>query len=235
MIENVLTYPAPADSRFSRKSFHRGFFSLLLTALLLLGALAPGAAISARADEVTSMKIYRGRYYDATPFQVSNMFPGDREENRYTIRISYKGDLTLHFQPEIRPGSEKLAEVLRCRIRIEDETVYEGLLRDAPLRMRYELSSQRKTVQTVAYDITVWMDTSAGNEYKNQKLLCDFYFRDIEGSLGNHLEISICNEQGAVLFSGKMADMTRSAVQTADDILAPGKIRNLTISFHLPE
>lgn len=61
------------------------------------------------------------------------------------------------------------------------------------------------------------------------------YFRDIEGSLGNHLEISICNEQGAVLFSGKMADMTRSAVQTADDILPPGKIRNLTISFHLPE
>lgn len=176
MIENVLTYPAPADSRFSRKSFHRGFFSLLLTALLLLGALAPGAAISARADEVTSMKIYRGRYYDATPFQVSNMFPGDREENRYTIRISYKGDLTLHFQPEIRPGSEKLAEVLRCRIRIEDETVYEGLLRDAPPRMRYELSSQQKTVQTVAYDITVWMDTSAGNEYKNQKLLCDFYW-----------------------------------------------------------
>lgn len=60
------------------------------------------------------------------------------------------------------------------------------------------------------------------------------YFDEIEGGLAEVLEVSV-RDGSKVLFSGKMADLTREKARAADDILKLNERRNLTVSFHFPE
>ena len=60
------------------------------------------------------------------------------------------------------------------------------------------------------------------------------YFQDIEGGLADVLEVAV-RDGNKILFSGKMADMTKDKVGAADDILKLNERRNLTVSFHFPE
>lgn len=60
------------------------------------------------------------------------------------------------------------------------------------------------------------------------------YFSDIEGGLAEVLEVSTRDGE-KVLFSGKMADLTKDKASAADNILGLNERRNLTISFHFPE
>lgn len=113
---------------------------------------------------------------DNTPFQVLNMFPGDRETKYYCVRVSYKDDVTLRFHADIRPGYEKLAEVLRCRIALPEngKVLYDGLMRDMPESLDHALKTDKSTTSEVYYEITVYLDTSVGNEYMNKDLIADF-------------------------------------------------------------
>ena len=64
------------------------------------------------------------------------------------------------------------------------------------------------------------------------------YFSNVEGALGDVLEISIYpkGEPENVLFSGVMSNMTRLKVRAAkDDALDIGEKMDLTIAFHYPE
>lgn len=60
------------------------------------------------------------------------------------------------------------------------------------------------------------------------------YFSDIEGGLADVLEVSI-RDGDKVLFSGKISDLTKDKVGTANDILHLRERRNLVVSFHFPE
>ncbi len=60
------------------------------------------------------------------------------------------------------------------------------------------------------------------------------YFSDIEGGLAEVLEVSV-RDGDRVLFSGKMAELTRDQVGAADDVLKLNERRELTVSFHFPE
>jgi len=60
------------------------------------------------------------------------------------------------------------------------------------------------------------------------------YFEDIEGGLADVLEVSVRDGE-KVLFSGKMADITKDKVGAADDILKLNERRNLTVTFHFPK
>lgn len=61
------------------------------------------------------------------------------------------------------------------------------------------------------------------------------YFQDVEGDLGDVLEITIRDAAGNALFTGTLAGMNRWSVKSADDILKLGETRNMTITFHFPE
>ena len=63
------------------------------------------------------------------------------------------------------------------------------------------------------------------------------YFSNVEGALGDVLEISIYpeGEPENVLFSGVMSRMTRLRVKAAEDALAVGEEKWFTIAFHYPE
>lgn len=60
------------------------------------------------------------------------------------------------------------------------------------------------------------------------------YFDNVEGGLANVLDVEI-RDGDTVLFGGKIADLTKEQVGTADDVLKLNERRNLTISFHYPE
>lgn len=144
-------------------------FALLLAVALLLG----GTALAAQ--EETSLSLYRRHASDSTPFQATNLFPGDTLTKSYYIDVSYTGSLTLHFHADIRDGYEKLAEVLRCKVALRGGAVlYDGLMRDMPQSLDCALPTTDEGSAMVVYDITAYLDTSVGNDYMSQPLYADF-------------------------------------------------------------
>lgn len=147
--------------------------------------MAASSIVEQKSSGDTVLKLYRNHAEDTVPFQVNNMFPGDQEEKTYCLEVSYKGTLTLHFHADIRAGYEKLAEVLKCRVSLENGTIlYDGLMRDMPESIPYLLPQQNQAAAVdVLYDVTVYLDTSVGNEYMEKELIADFrWWVQVDGS-----------------------------------------------------
>lgn len=113
---------------------------------------------------------------DNTPFQAANLFPGDRMTKYYCVKVCYKDDIIVRYHADIRPGYEKLSEVLKVKIRLidEDRTLYDGLMRDMPAALECALSTDTSTQSELHYGITAYLDTSVGNEYMDKSLIADF-------------------------------------------------------------
>jgi len=134
-----------------------------------------------------TLTIYKNHPEESSPFHADNMFPGDKESKTYLLAVSYRGTVTVHFQAEVREGYEKLAEVMNCRVVLKNtgETLYDGLMRDMPEIMTYELISQRAVTDELEYGIIVYLDTSVGNEYMNKELVADFRWWAVEDKMPN--------------------------------------------------
>lgn len=113
---------------------------------------------------------------DNTAFRVTNMFPGDSETKYYCVRVAHKGDVVLRYHADIQPGYEKLAEVLKCRVKLltTGETLYDGLMRDMPESLNHELPTDVSATSEVYYEITAYLDTSVGNDYQQKELIANF-------------------------------------------------------------
>ena len=98
------------------------------------------------------------------PFYAVNLFPGDSVTQYYCVRVSHSDSVTLRYRANIRSGYDKLAEVLRCRIKVKGVTLYDGLMRDMPQSVNHRLSAQRRVSTDVVYQITAYLDTSVGND-----------------------------------------------------------------------
>lgn len=124
------------------------------------------------------LELNRGNSEDGTPFDVGNMFPGDRFEKVYNVKTSFRGNVTVRFKADVRVGSEKLAEVLKSRVIVEENGVkyllYDGLMRDMPEYLGYNIYSETKTTAVLTYYISAYLDTSVGNEYQGKTLIADF-------------------------------------------------------------
>ena len=59
------------------------------------------------------------------------------------------------------------------------------------------------------------------------------YLEDVAGDLADVLEVTIA-ENGRVLYSGTASQLTRANTAAADDTLAVGQRRTLTITFYFP-
>lgn len=139
-------------------------------------ATTPGTIPGGPDTGATTLSLYNRNADDNIPFKVVNMFPGDRETHNYCIRVFHNGTVILRFHADIRAGYEKLAEVLCCRVVLSDsgEVLYDGLMRDMPDPLNHPLYANAKTTSYVGYEITVYLKTSVGNEYMNQRLVADF-------------------------------------------------------------
>lgn len=132
----------------------------------------PGSTV-----EATLLRLHSRQEEDNIPFAVTNMFPGDSVTRYYCVRVSHSQSITLHYRAEIRSGGEKLAEVLKVCICLpsEGETLYDGLMADMPKSLDWVMSGSNRSDDMV-YEITVYLDTSVGNDYQDKELMADFYW-----------------------------------------------------------
>ena len=139
-------------------------------------ALLAGTIVDTDRAKETVISIYRTQPEDSTPFHCPNMFPGDVEKHVYKVRVSHVGTVTVRYHADIRPGYEKLAEVLMCKVELrgEAEPLYDGLMRDMPESLNHRITAAGRKTTDLIYDITVYLDTSVGNEYMNKELYADF-------------------------------------------------------------
>ena len=149
---------------------------------------AVSLSASGQARRVT-LSLYRKQPEDNTPFNVVNMLPGDAVTQNYNVRVSHSGDVTVRFRAIIRPGYEKLAEVLMLRVKLLNtgETLYDGLMRDMPRSVNHKLTASGSTTSDLEYELTAYLDTSVGNKYQNQELIADFHWW-VEGKEQSHLD-----------------------------------------------
>lgn len=157
-------------------------------------------ADSDKGKEVT-LKIYKYHAEDKIPFQVTNMFPGDSETRSYLLEVSYRGNITVHFKANIKPGYEKLAEVLKCKVLIRGgATLYDGLMKDMPASVDYSLPVGDGGTGEFVYDITVYLDTSVGNDYMSKQLYADFvwWVNEDESSSSSSSDSSSSSSSGSV-------------------------------------
>ena len=136
----------------------------------------PTQSTTAEVKKAATVELYNKQPEENTPFAVGNMFPGDSKTKYFRVRVSYHDTITVHYKATIRPGYEKLAEVLKVRIRLlsAGETMYDGLMRDMPESLTHKLASQKTTTDELYYEITAYLDTSVGNDYQNKDLIADF-------------------------------------------------------------
>ena len=127
-------------------------------------------------EEAEVLYLYDRNPGDNTPFNVTNMFPGDIETKYFLVRVVHKGDIILRFHAEVRPGYEKLAEVLKCRVVLPEsgDILYDGLMRDMPESLNVDLQTDSEVTNEVYYEITAYLETSVGNEYMQTELVADF-------------------------------------------------------------
>jgi len=151
----------------------------IMVLLLLISPVASAAALANTvidSDRVNEnvISIYKNNPEDSDAFQVKNMFPGDSETKTYLVEVSHKGTVTVHFHADIRENSEKLSEVLNCRLVSSGEVLFDGLMREMPERISRVITSSTGQTTQLVYDITVYLDTSVGNEYMGKELTADF-------------------------------------------------------------
>ena len=139
-------------------------------------AVTPTQSTTAEVKKAATVELYNKQPEENKPFQVGNMFPGDSETKYFRVRVSYHDTITVHYKATVRPGYEKLAEVLKVRIRLlsAGETMYDGLMRDMPESLTHKLASKKSTTDELYYEITAYLDTSVGNDYQNKHLIADF-------------------------------------------------------------
>ena len=139
-------------------------------------AVTPTQSTTAVTQKAATVELYNKQPEENTPFQVGNMFPGDANTKYFRVRVSYHDTITVHYKATVRPGYEKLAEVLKVRVNLlsTGETMYDGLMRDMPESLTHKLASKKSTTDELYYEITAYLDTSVGNDYQNKDLIADF-------------------------------------------------------------
>ena len=135
---------------------------------------APVMDVTYSKGKDAEIELYKKHPEDNVAFCADNMFPGDIESRQFNVKVSYKGDVTVKYSASVRPGYEKLAEVLKCRISLNGKLMYDGLMKDMPKSIDVPLASASKTTDTLSYDITAYLETSVDNPYQNKTLIADF-------------------------------------------------------------
>lgn len=136
----------------------------------------PTQSTTAEAKKAATIELYNKQPEENKAFTVGNMFPGDVETKYFRVRVSYHDKITVHYKATVRPGYEKLAEVLKVRVNLlsTGEMLYDGLMRDMPESLTHKLASKKSTTDELYYEITAYLDTSVGNDYQNKDLIADF-------------------------------------------------------------
>ncbi len=152
------------------RSIYKLFLSFLFILLLVVGCSIPAFAIGEDTDKI---RLNTPNESGNIAFDVENMFPGDAKTKVFTVKVNHKKTITLYYHADIRHGFEKLAEVMMVKVELPEKniTLYDGLMQDMPSALEHQLAADEKEV---IYHITVYLDTSVGNDYQYKSLIADF-------------------------------------------------------------
>ncbi len=103
-----------------------------------------------------------------TAFEMKNMFPGDTETKIYCLDVSYKNEVTVNLSSKIPVDGILLSGVLDAKLIVREsgDVLYEGKLINMPSKITHKLTHDGIATDTVTMEMTISMDTSAGNEYQ---------------------------------------------------------------------
>lgn len=143
---------------------------LLFMAVVLCTPVWADNLIDEDRGEGVVLQLYAQNESASASFNASNLFPGDRVNKSYNIKVSHREDIEIFFTSDIKQGSEKLAEVLKITVKIDGEVMYDALIKDMPTLEYLMPKDESETV----FDVEVYLDNSVGNEYMNRALSADF-------------------------------------------------------------
>ncbi len=131
---------------------------------------------SVKKEFTPHLSLHRFSPEEKEKFTAQNMLPGDCVSKEYEIAVSFKDCIDLCFYAPIKEDVLSVSDVLKCSVAIKDsgQILYDGLLKDMPSCLTYRLYSKEKATKNVTYLISVYLDTSVGNEYMSGKLTADF-------------------------------------------------------------
>lgn len=155
----------------------------LLCILLVLSGAGLAIVSAAPKDDSPSLELYKKHAKDNEPFQVSNMVPGDKVSQDFTVRIHHKDQVTLYFKGLITKQSKDLGDVLQVRVTDKNsgEAICQGTFNTINNKEYSQEIAQSGSGQTdVTYQVDAWLDTSVGNAYQKAFLDADFqwYVKD---------------------------------------------------------
>lgn len=141
----------------------------------------PLTAETVTAEERTNENIiylWKRRTEENHTFHVENMFPGDSQSEYFRVKVSYQNRVTVRFHAEVGQDSRNLGEALKIRVVLYpgEEVLYDGVIQNMPEAVNHKMASRTKTTDELAYTITAYLDTSAGNEYQNQQIEANFHW-----------------------------------------------------------
>ncbi len=154
----------------------------------LPGRLADGDGTGTQADaEAAYVELYQGHEGDNLPFEAAGLLPGDTVTQYFCVKVYHDADLPLYFEAAVTEETKNLGDALRIRVTDMDS---EDVLCDLPFSeadgqaFSETLTAGAEGESTRYYQVDVYMDTSAGNEYQAAMLTADFhwYVNDEGGS-----------------------------------------------------
>lgn len=127
-------------------------------------------------DPVVILSLYNLSPEENVPFHVENIFPGDVYEKDFRVAVYHRDTVTLRFHADVRPGYEFLGDVLYIRIDLPENegVIYDGPFNSMPSEVHHVMATTEEIYEDVHYHITVYIDTSVGNEYQEKDLIADF-------------------------------------------------------------
>lgn len=155
----------------------------MLCILLVLSGAGLAIVSAAPQDDRPSLELYKNHAKDNEPFQVSNMVPGDKVSQDFTVRIHHKDQVILYFKGLITKQSKDLGDVLQVRVTDKNsgKIICQGTFNTINNKEYSQEIAQSGSGQTdVTYQVDAWLDTSVGNAYQKAFLDADFqwYVKD---------------------------------------------------------
>lgn len=155
----------------------------LLCILLVLSGAGLAIVSAAPQDDSPSLELYKKHAQDNEAFQVSNMVPGDKVSQDFTVRIHHKEQVTLYFKGLVTKQSKDLGDVLQVRVTDKNsgKAICQGTFNTINNKEYSQEIAQSGSGQTdVTYQVDAWLDTSVGNAYQKAFLDADFqwYVKD---------------------------------------------------------
>ncbi len=146
---------------------HKKSYSFIMCCVLILNLILSIAPVYAAGETIDLNDPDKSEFQ---AFSLNNMFPGDAEYKDYKLNISHKNNIDVTFNVHFREESAKLTEVLKLKVEIDGVEKYNGLMK-ALGQLTYTLPAGQRSM---IYRLTVYLDTSVGNEYQNKELKADF-------------------------------------------------------------